>query len=349
MSQPANPKLIGAFVLGAIVLIVAGIVVLGGGRFFERTTPVVMFFQGSVSGLAVGSPVNFRGVRVGRVTNVFIRYAPDSLQPVEIPVFAEFSSENVRIVAVKDEKQEMRRATDDRLRKLVNEGLRAQLTLPSLVTGQTTISLDFFPRTAITVNDTYSDRVQIPTVPSTLQEVQTTLQQIYEKLQKLPLDELIGDARNVIKGANQLVNDPAIPQALDNASQAMADLQRTATMLDSRIGPLIASLETTSATATQTLRDAQQAFGRLDGRGEKLIAETDKTMRAAERALGQAERVLTSTNTLIAPGAPLTFELTQALREAAAAARSLRELSEQLQRNPNSLLFGRPPAAGASR
>lgn len=342
MSQPANPKLIGAFVLGAIALVVAGIVVLGGGKFFQRTTPVVMFFEGSVSGLVVGSPVNFRGVRVGQVTNVFIRYAPDTPQPIEIPVFAEFSSANVRIAAIKDEKREMRGATDARLRKLVQEGLRAQLAVPSLVTGQTTISLDFFPGTTIKINETYADRVQIPTVPSTLQEVQTTLQQIYEKLQKLPLDELIDDARNVMHGASRLVNDPSIPQALANANLAIADLQQTAKALESRIGPLIASLETTSSTATQTLRDAQQAFGRLDGRGEKLIADSERTMQAAER-------VLTSTNSLIAPGAPLTFELTQALREAAAAARSLRTLTEQLQRNPNALLFGRPPAAGASQ
>ncbi len=45
MSKPANPKLIGAFVLGAIVLIIGGLIVLGGGKFFQRTTPVVMFFR----------------------------------------------------------------------------------------------------------------------------------------------------------------------------------------------------------------------------------------------------------------------------------------------------------------
>ena len=78
MSKPADPKLIGAFVLGAVLLIIAGSIVLGGGKFFRRTMPVVMYFQGSVSGLSAGSSVNFRGVRVGQVTNVFIRYQPDS-------------------------------------------------------------------------------------------------------------------------------------------------------------------------------------------------------------------------------------------------------------------------------
>ena len=71
MSKAANPKLVGVFVLGAIALTIGVLAVLGGGKLFQRRTPVVMFFQGSVTGLNVGSPVNFRGVRVGQVTGVF--------------------------------------------------------------------------------------------------------------------------------------------------------------------------------------------------------------------------------------------------------------------------------------
>ena len=145
MSKPANPKLIGAFVLGAIALIVAGIVVLGGGKLFQRRTPVVMFFQGSVTGLSVGSPVNFRGVRVGQVTNVYIRYQPDGNPSMEIPVLADLTGNNVQIVGPAAERKEIRRASAEQLRLLVEQGLRAQLALPSLVTGQATISLDFFP------------------------------------------------------------------------------------------------------------------------------------------------------------------------------------------------------------
>ncbi|QLH40793.1 MAG: MCE family protein [Defluviicoccus sp.] len=199
MSKPADPKLIGAFVLGAIALITVGVLVIGG-KFFQRTTPVVMYFEGSVAGLATGAPVNFRGVRVGQVTNVFIRYQPNGTATLEIPVFAEFSSQNIEIVAPGHDKKEVRHATDEQLRLLVEKGLRAQLTLPSLVTGQASITLDFFPGSPVQFVNNYPHRVEIPTVPSTLQEVQTTLQQLYTKLSKLPLDDLIDDARNLLKG-----------------------------------------------------------------------------------------------------------------------------------------------------
>ena len=145
MSTSANPKLIGAFVLGAIILIIGALIVLGGGKFFQRTTPVVMYFQGSVAGLSAGSPVNFRGVSVGQVTNVSIRYQPNGGNPLIIPVFAELSSENVQLVATRDQKQEFRPGTGVVLRTLIDDGLRAQLAIPSLVTGQATVSLDLFP------------------------------------------------------------------------------------------------------------------------------------------------------------------------------------------------------------
>jgi paraquat-inducible protein B len=347
MSKVANPKLIGAFVLGAIALTIAGIAVIGGGKFFQTRAPLVMFFEGSVAGITVGSPVNFRGVRIGQVTNVFLRYTPGKANPVQIPVFAEISPQNIQIVAPTHGKTEVSAASYARLRSLVEQGLRAQLALPSLVTGQATISLDFYPATAAEFTNLYPDRVEIPTVPSTLQEVQTTLQQIYDKLSQLPLEDLIADTRNLLKGASRLVNDPQVAQAVSNASTAMAELQGAARTLDSRIGPLLGSLQATSSTANQTLQDARQAFGRIDDRGEQLIRETEQTMQTARQALSNAERLLGTTDTLIAPGSSLNYDLTNALREMAAAARSLRDLSEQLQRNPNSLLFGRPADGGS--
>jgi paraquat-inducible protein B len=320
------------------------LIVLGGGKFFQRTTPVVMYFQGSVAGLSAGSPVNFRGVRVGQVTNVSIRYQPNGGNPLIIPVFAELSSENVEL-ATREQRKEFRPGTGVVLRTLIDDGLRAQLAIPSLVTGQATVSLDLFPGSPAELHNGYPGRVEIPTVPSTLQEVQATLEQIYNKLSKLPLDELIEDTRTLIKGANRLVNDPAIPQAVVNASQAMADLQQVARTLDSRIEPLISSLETASGTANRTLQSAQEIITSTGARSQQTFREIDAMLQAARQALTQADRTLKTTNNVIQPGAQFNYELINALNETGAAARSLRELADQLQRSPNSLLFGRPNAA----
>lgn len=344
MSKPANLKLIGAFVLGAIVLIIGGLILLGGGKFFQRTTPVVMFFEGSVAGLSAGSPVNFRGVRVGQVTHVSIRYQPNGRAPLIIPVFAELIADNVQVVATRDQKKESRPGKGVVLRALIDDGLRAQLAIPSLVTGQATVSLDLMPGSPAEFLNTYPDRVEIPTVPSALQEVQATLQQIYDKLSKLPLNELIEDTRTLIKGANRLVNDPAITRAVADASQAMTDLQQVTRTLDSRIRPLIDSLETVSASADRTLRSARQVITGTEDRSKQTFQETDAMLQAARQALVQVDRTLKTTTNVIQPGAQFNYELVNALQETAAAARSLKDLADQLQRSPNSLLFGRQGA-----
>ena len=66
MSKKTNPKLVGVFVIGAIVLVITGILAFGGLQYFSSKIKFVAFFPGaSLSGLDVGSPVTFRGVKVG--------------------------------------------------------------------------------------------------------------------------------------------------------------------------------------------------------------------------------------------------------------------------------------------
>src|SRR5215471_9478998 len=74
MAKRSNPKLIGGFVVGAIALLIMGAVAFGGGQYFRPKVEWVFFFDGSLSGLEVGAPVTFRGVKVGTVSNVVIQY-----------------------------------------------------------------------------------------------------------------------------------------------------------------------------------------------------------------------------------------------------------------------------------
>ena len=70
MGSKISPTVIGAFVVGAIICMVAGVLLFGGGKFFTEKLPYVLFFDSSVEGLNVGAPVIFRGVQVGQVTEI---------------------------------------------------------------------------------------------------------------------------------------------------------------------------------------------------------------------------------------------------------------------------------------
>ena len=88
MARHARKTLIGAFVVGAVALIVAGIAIFGSRRFFQKRPTFVMYFSGSITGLSIGAPVEFRGVRVGEVTKIAVVFDPDTLN-VAIPVYVE--------------------------------------------------------------------------------------------------------------------------------------------------------------------------------------------------------------------------------------------------------------------
>src|SRR5262252_325114 len=97
MAKRANAKAIGGFVIGAIGLAIAALLVFGGSQFFARKAQAVLFFQGSLSGLDVGSPVTFRGVKIGTVTGVSILYDVPKAT-LTIPVHIEIDLDKVNIV-----------------------------------------------------------------------------------------------------------------------------------------------------------------------------------------------------------------------------------------------------------
>lgn len=337
MALKTNPKLIGLFALGALALLVVGIIIIGGGKLWKQTIPVVMFFPRSVAGLNVGAPVTFRGVKMGEVTDIFIGYQP-STQDVVIPVFADLYPDSIVTITGTADSKHM--TTDGSiLQDYVRErGLRAQLSVSSLVTGQLVVNLDFYPYAEIKEDmNSFPDRIEIPTVPSTLEEVQATLQDLYGKLSKLPLEDMINDVRQLLQGANRLVNDPQVQVALDQAAEAITKLNHLAGTLDAQVGPLITQ-------AGGAVESARSAFASIDARAgdaRKLINGSDQAVADARKALETLQQLLTNANSLIQPGSPLNYELTTALRDLGTAARSISALANTLDRTPNAVIFGR--------
>ena len=171
MSKQASPTLIGAFVVGAIALVVAGLLVFGSGRFFADRLTCVTNFPGSVKGLRVGAPVNFRGVRIGEVTRIQVLYDEQDGSML-IPVVMEVLPEQVTVIDRGDGQQSRRTEVEE----LIGRGLRAQLQTDSLVTGLLSVDLDFYPDAPIEQVNIDSpdlrDYPVVPAVPSRMEELE---------------------------------------------------------------------------------------------------------------------------------------------------------------------------------
>jgi paraquat-inducible protein B len=140
MAKQANKTMIGLFVVGAIVLLVAAIVLLGSGRYFKETHRYVAFFEGSVKGLAVGAPVMFRGVRIGKVED-FAVYYKDADMAFQIPVLLTLYPEKVIGIGIEQTEEEEQKIWQE----MLDAGFRAELQMQSIVTGQLSVELDFHP------------------------------------------------------------------------------------------------------------------------------------------------------------------------------------------------------------
>ena len=330
MNKKFTPTLIGAFVIGAIALLVIAIIVFGSGRLFKQTREFVLYFENSVNGLRVGAPVKFKGVEVGSVKNIVLQLDGNT-QVARIPVIIEIDLEKLTARGA------TRRIAEDRetLRKAITDlGLRGQLLMESLVTGLLYVGLDFFPETPVNlVQQAGGDNKypEIPTTPTTLEQAQDAFTRIINKLEQIDLKGLIKSLEGTIGGINQLVNSPELKSALQRLDHtipkiddAIVEIRKMTSNLDGNITTLSANLQETSDAA----RGAMQQAG--------------TTLKQTDAALKEAEAAMINIRGISDPESVTFYELGRSLREISAAARSLRLLSNSIERNPRALIFGKP-------
>jgi paraquat-inducible protein B len=150
---------------------VAGVLFFGGTRLFAANTRVVVFFSESLAGLDAGSPVTFHGVRIGAVQSMALVYSTETMT-ARIPVFLELEQNKVIL-----EGKGLNHYEPD-FEQLIRAGLRAQLALQSLVTGQLRVDLEVRPGAPAQLVGTTLGVPEIPAVPSDLSQLRSELSQL---------------------------------------------------------------------------------------------------------------------------------------------------------------------------
>lgn len=324
MSKKPNPTVIGAFVSAAIALFIGGLLFFGSGLLFYERETFVLFFNSSLKGLDVGSPVTFRGVPIGQVKKIKILMDPETGN-FKMPVYISINPESLFSYSGSGSVSEL---SQKAMRDIITKrGLRAQLQIQSLVTGKLQVDLDFYPNAPARYVGLDKTHVEIPTVPSTVEN-------IVKRFQEIPLDKLVTKLISAIDGIDRFVQSGKVQQTIDALHSSILQLQYNMKIVMPSIMETLKSIKTTSHATGQFVQNA-------DKRLEYISDELDSLARSANDIVTNVNNVLGQVESMTSPDSPERYELRKMLTEVARAARSLRVLSDSISAQPDILVKGR--------
>lgn len=312
-----NPKLVGAFVLGGIVLLTGASVLLSSSDLFTPRRIFVAYFQQSVNGLNVGAPIKFRGIPVGEVLEIEGLYDPDNGNMIP-RLILEFRPETMRNAEVEEGEYTL-------LPALLEAGLRASLQSQSLLTGQLYVGLDFHPNTPARYLGEDDEYPEMPTIDSGFDE-------LIAKFSELPIDDIVARAISTLATIENILKNPNIDEVLAALPVLLTDTDSAIIDLMTYVNGGLAEL-TDNATATlQTTRHSLDTVS-LSFKDDYFV-RLNVTLDGVDQTLQLVRQRLERQD-------PLTYEALAALREITRAARSIREFADDLEAHPESLLRGR--------
>lgn len=309
---------VGAFILTAIALLIAGIIALGGNKYLAHDTEYVLYFNHSVAGLNIGSPVMLRGVPLGTVTRISL-ITTASNAGVITPVHVRITSDS--LTQTSGDRVMDKTTEQEVIREMIRKGLRAQLSTASLLTGQTRILLDFYPDTEPNFQSP-NPLLEIPTISSPIDDLQRSLR-------RLPIRRIVADLESTLTYLNNFVLSGQISDTFKAVETTFNSMNELLKGLD-KTPALVERILTNAAISTE---QAPQA-----------MAEARKALQDLAAAAEQIRAAASSANRLTDVHSPLATQLGNLIRDGAAAARTLRNFAETLDRNPESILRGRQGA-----
>jgi paraquat-inducible protein B len=316
--KESNPKLIGAFVIGGVVLAGLAAVLFSSMDYFTPKRRFVAYFQQSVNGLNVGAPAKFRGILIGEVLAIEGIYNPDdgSMMP---RVTLEIRPET--LVNAHVEKGEY-----TLLPSLFEYGLRASLKSKSLLTGQLYVALEFKPSTPERWLARSEDQYpELPTLDSHFDEA-------LESLSKLPLEEVVARMDSTLQAAEDILRDPNIDRVLELLPKVLMDGDAAIIDLNGLINGEIAA---TANEAIETLATTRESVELVAGKF------TDDTLVQADASMLELQATLQLIQTRLDQDDALMREILATLQELGRTSRSVRKLADYLEAHPESLIRGK--------
>ncbi len=329
MKTKVGPAIVGAFVIGAFVLGVIGLLAFGGVSFFSKPQRFVVYFDESVHGLDLGSPVKLSGVRVGRVVDLNVRYDKPNNHSV-VGVVCELN----RNMITDSKGAQVDVSSKVELQKLVDSGLRANLDVLGLATGLLFVELDFrppgdYPPPALPFTPKY---VVVPAVPSAISEFRANLTEILNDVKKIDFAGISAEFKGVLVDARKQLN------ALD-LKATIAQWQRTGAQFEALAASPEIKQSFTNLNAAIT--DLRGLLAHIDSQVAPTGTELTATLSQAKTALETFNATAVTAQRFIASQSGFGDEAAMTLERLRSAAEAVQRLADFLERNPQALISGK--------
>jgi len=325
MSIRAHPTAIGIFLIGALALTVLGVAVLSSSALFTQRSTFVSYFGESVNGLEIGAPVKFQGVRVGSITDLLIRIELTD-KTFEVPVeyeidLSRLTSQAGTFVDLSDESV---------LQQQVDDGLRAQLQMESIVTGQLYVELTYRPG-AVRPDIAHGtgSHLEIPSTPSLMAAFGTQA------------GSLVGDAMRILFRVNEMLEEIDMQSLNASVVASAQSVERLAEAPEIRAA--FAEIPEMTTQFNRTMAEMEVLATRLGDAVEPLQGQLDSTNVEVMLTLQSLRRASNATQGLISTDSGVGYQMEEAFTSLKEAADALRMLSLSLERNPDMLLRGKKP------
>jgi paraquat-inducible protein B len=308
-------------------------------KSFVKKIIFILFFKESIRGLNVGAPVEFKGIKVGSVVDVRLEFDKRD-SSFRIPVLIEIEPQRIierEIIEVS--------SPYETLKNLVDHGLRARLQTGSILTGQLLVELGMHPDTPIHLANEAGPYPELPTIPpANFEQITNSMKNILAKVEKVDLDKIGMELLEAFQQANRLVSGPELRGIVKGANKLMNSQEIQETIKGANKLVNSKDIEDSIHNLKESLHSFKSILHKLDKRAEPIAVNLEQAIGAGHHALEKARVTLGLIDEVLKPESPLQFRFNQLTEELAETARSIRALLDMLERNPNSIIFGKKPS-----
>ncbi|QEY15845.1 MCE family protein [Cellvibrio sp. KY-GH-1] len=317
MSKPRS-VVIGAFIVGALLLVFIALLFFSGGQLFSHKERVIMYFEGSVQGLQIGAPIKLKGVVLGEITDIQINFQSDD-KNILTAVTAELALQRINRKGANVDQEFFEGA--------IQRGLRAQLNFQSFLTGLLYVELDFFPNMPAHLYGFQNDVLELPTVG-------TEFEEISKNLQDLNIKGVINNLEKLSANIAKLVESGTVEKTLGSVKTAADAIDQTAISFRTDINAISQEL-------TKTSSELNTLLITLNTQAPAISLNLNNTLTQLQQSLAQFNDTAQTLDTTFAEDSPLVYQLNRTLKDVSRSANALRDLSDTLEEQPESLLRGK--------